>query len=317
MCRRIHRGGTDLEQHLDNLKTVGDLVRWGASRLKQAGMHFGHGTDNAADESRVLVFHALSLDFDIPEYFYQSRVTLTERDAVVSIIGRRIEEACPAAYLTGEAWFAGLRFEVTPDVLVPRSPIAELIVNGFTPWCQADGVSRALDIGTGSGCLAIAIAVHMGADVDAVDISPAAVSVAQRNVRLHELEQSVQIIHSDLYEALDENRKYDLIVSNPPYVSVRSMENLPREHTREPVVALTAGEDGLDTIHRILLRAADFLQADGVLVVEVGEGATALLDAYPGVPFEWAQFDNGGSGVFILERSTLEACRDLIANRSA
>ncbi len=280
-------------------------------------MHFGHGTDNASDESRVLVFHALSLDFNVPDYFYRSRVTLTERDAVVSLIGQRIETGRPAAYLTGEAWFAGLRFEVTPDVLVPRSPIAEMILTGFAPWCQASGIRRALDIGTGSGCLAIAMAAHLGADVDAVDISPAALDVAKNNVGLHDLEDSVHVFQSDVYAALGDEHQYDLIVSNPPYVSDRSMAKLPREYTYEPEIALAAGHDGLDTVHRILLNAADYLTADGLLVVEVGEGATALLDRYPDIPFEWADFEHGGSGVFVISRSALEECGDLIARRSA
>lgn len=316
MWPRILQGGTELAQQLDNLKTVGDLIRWGASRLKKARVHFGHGTDNAADESRVLVFHALALDFEVPKYFYRARVTTAERDTVVALIGRRIDEGCPAAYLTGEAWFAGLRFEVTPDVLVPRSPIAEMIFAGFAPWADPTQIHKALDLGTGSGCLAIAIATHLGAEVDAVDISPAAISVAQKNVEQHELEELVHVIESDLYEQLADDARYDLIVSNPPYVSAKSMARLPREYTHEPEVALASGPDGLDSVRQILQQAADHLAPDGLLVVEVGEGATALIDAYPDVPFEWVEFEHGGGGVFVLTRPVLETCRELFDQRA-
>jgi len=305
-----------VEHQTDNLQTVGDLVRWGASRLNAAGMHFGHGTDNAADEARLLVFHALSLDFEVPEYFYRSRVTPAEREAAIGLIHRRIEERCPAAYLTGEAWFAGLRFEVSPDVLVPRSPIAEMIANEFAPWCKPDSVKKALDIGTGSGCLAIAIATHLDVNVDAVDISPAALAVARRNVHAHDLQDRVELIESDLYAALGE-RKYDLIVSNPPYVSARSMASLPDEYAHEPSVALAAGDDGLGLIHGILNTALDYLRPHGVLVVEAGESAGAVVTAYPDVPFEWVEFEHGGGGVFVIRATDLSQCRSTIAGRCA
>lgn len=309
-------GSEDLEHLTDNLQTVGDLVRWGASCLKAAGLHFGHGTDNAADESRVLVFHALSLDFQVPEYFYDSRVTSQERNAVIKLIERRIDEGRPAAYLTGEAWFAGMRFEVTPHVLVPRSPIAEMILNGFEPWCRTENIKTVLDLGTGSGCIAIAIAAHMGAEVDAVDISPPAVRAAHRNVKLHGLEDLVHVSESDLYRSLPD-KKYDLIVSNPPYVSATSMQRLPDEYKHEPEIALAADEDGLSVIHRILRRAADYLQPAGVLVVEAGEAAGALVASYPDVPFDWVEFEHGGDGVFVLSSVDLARSRDLIAARCA
>lgn len=286
------------------MKTVGDLVRWGASQLNSAGAHFGHGTDNAADESRLLVFHALALDFQVPDYFYSARVTKQERDAVTALFARRIDESLPAAYLTGEAWFAGLKFAVTPDVLIPRSPIAELIACGFDPWCDPAALDCVLELGTGSGCIAIAIAHHLAAQVDAVEVSPAALAVAQRNVELHDIADSVRLIESDLYTALGD-KKYDLIVSNPPYVGASSMRSLPGEYQHEPELALAAGDDGLSVIHRIIQDAAKHLQPNGVLVVEAGESAAAVAEAYPALSLDWVEFENGGDGVFITGQREL------------
>ncbi|MBT8062446.1 MAG: 50S ribosomal protein L3 N(5)-glutamine methyltransferase [Gammaproteobacteria bacterium] len=294
---------------MDDLHTVGDLVRWGASQLNAAGVHFGHGTDNAADESRVLIFHALSLDYAVPDYFYQARVTAPERTAAVALIQQRIEQRCPAAYLTGEAWFAGLQFALNRDVLVPRSPIAELIAQQFEPWCRAGGVRTALELGTGSGCIAIAIAVHLGAQVDAVDLSAAALKVAKANIDRHDVAEQVQLFESDLFNAL-EPRRYDLIVSNPPYVGDAGMQALPPEYRHEPELALAAGADGLAIVHRILRQAGDFLQPDGLLVMEVGESAASLIAACPDVPFEWVHFEQGGDGVFILHQAELLALAD-------
>lgn len=295
-----------MKQDLDNtLLTVGDLVRWGASRLNGSGRHFGHGTDNAADESRVLVFHALALDFDVPEYFYGCRVTADERAAAVSLIEARIESGRPAAYLTGEAWFAGLRFEVSDAVLVPRSPIGELIADRFSAWFGPGQIHRALDIGTGSGCLACALAVYLGCTVDATDVSPAALEVASRNVRAHDLEGLVELHESDVYAALGE-RRYDLIVSNPPYVSAQSMAVLPDEYAHEPDIALRAGDDGLAIVERILSGAAAHLNTDGILVCEVGESAPALAGRHPSLPFEWVELQRGGDGVFVLRAGDLE-----------
>ena len=287
------------------LLTVGDIVRWGASRLNESGRHFGHGTDNAADESRVLVFHALALDFEAPAYFYQCRVTAAERAAAVALIESRIETGRPAAYLTGEAWFAGLRFEVDEAVLVPRSPIAELIGDGFSAWFGPQQIHRALDIGTGSGCIACALAAHLGCRVDATDISPAALEVARRNVRAHNLGELVELHESDVYSALGD-RRYDLIVSNPPYVSAASMAALPDEYAHEPDLALRGGADGLDILERILAGAAAHLSTGGILICEAGEAAPSLAERYPGVAFEWIDFERGGDGVFAARAQDLE-----------
>lgn len=288
------------------MKTVGDLVRWGASRLNEAGRHFGHGTDNAADEARVLVFHALSLGFDSPDYFYGCRVSAGERDRALALIDQRIERGCPAAYLTGEAWFAGLRFEVNESVMVPRSPIAEMIGNGFAPWCDMRDVRRVLDLGTGSGCIAIAIAAHFGVAVDAVDISTAALDVAARNVAAHNVEDRVTLFQSDLYQAVG-GQRYDLIVSNPPYVGAESMATLPDEYGYEPEMAFAAGDDGLDIVLRILTGARDHLEPHGVLVCEVGESAAALSQRCPALKLHWPEFEFGGDGVFVTTAADLQA----------
>ena len=287
------------------LLTVGDIVRWGASRLNESGRHFGHGTDNAADESRVLVFHALALDFEVPAYFYQCRVTAAERAAAVALIESRIETGRPAAYLTGEAWFAGLRFEVDDAVLVPRSPIAELIADGFSAWFGPQQIQRALDVGTGSGCIACALAAHIGCRVDATDISPAALEVARRNVRAHNLDELIELQESDVYQALG-GRRYDLIVSNPPYVSATSMAALPDEYGHEPDIALRAGANGLEILERLLAGAAAHLNPGGILICEAGEAAQALAERYPELPFEWIDFEHGGDGVFVLQAQDLE-----------
>lgn len=293
-----------VDADLQQLTTVGDLVRWGASRLNGAGRHFGHGTDNAADEARVLVFHALALDFDSPAYFYRARVTASEREQVIALLNKRAESGEPAAYLTGEAWFAGLRFSVDRSVLVPRSPIAELILRGFEPWVPDAGIQQALDIGTGSGCIAIALAAHMGCRVDATDISTQALSVAARNVAAHALQDRVQLIRSDVYSELG-GRRYDLIVSNPPYVPPSSYASLPDEYGYEPQQALLAEDDGLAVVTRVIRGAADHLQTGGLLVCEVGENATALLARFPALPFEWIEFEHGGDGVFVLREQDL------------
>lgn len=283
------------------LRTITDCIRWGASRFGEMGLHFGHGTDNALDEAAVLARHALHLPHDCPADYLQCRLTEDERQQVLTLMVRRIEERRPAAYLLGEAWFCGLSFYVDERVLIPRSPLGELIEQGFEPWLPADRIRRVLDIGTGSGCIGIACAFSIpGAEVDAVDVDTGALEVARRNVVDHRLTDRVTLIESDVFSAIPAGRRYDLIISNPPYVGAAEMAGLPLEYGHEPRHALAAGRDGLDIVRRILSGAADYLSDDGILVVEVGNTEVELRAAFPELPFIWLDFERGGDGVFLL-----------------
>lgn len=294
-----------MQQDTESLATVRDFVRWGASRFNEAGLFFGHGTDNALDEALTLVLHALHLSHGLPPAYLEASLTKSERAAVLALLQRRVTEKRPAAYLTHEAVFAGLDFYVNEHVLVPRSPIAELIENAFEPWIQPERVHRVLDLCAGSGCIAIACAYHFPeAIVDAADISEQALEVAGINVERHALTGRVQLIHSDLFAGLGDER-YDIIVTNPPYVSPEVMARLPQEYRHEPVLGLEAGDEGLDIVVRILKAACNHLEPDGIIVVEVGCSAEALEARYPQVPFLWLDFERGGEGVFLLAAEQL------------
>lgn len=290
---------------IDELGTVGDWVRWGCSQLGSHEVFFGHGTDNPADEARALVFAALTLDHAVPDYFYSAILTRVEREAVLELFRRRIEERTPVPYLTGEAWFAGLRFQVDPRVLIPRSPIAELIQSGFEPWLPASEPARVLDLCTGSGCIAIGCAyVFPEADIVASDLSQDALEVARDNVERHGLEERVTVIHSDLYAALDGER-FDLIVTNPPYVPASSMAALPDEYRHEPVSALEAADNGLALVRVIVEQAREHLTDDGVLICEVGESRDAAEALFAHLPISWVDFEHGGDGVFVISAADL------------
>ncbi len=283
----------------NRLSTILDLIRWGASRFRVEKLSFGHGTNNALDEAAALVLYALHLPYNIPDCYLDATLTDPERETVLTLLCKRIHERKPAAYLTNEALFAGLSFYVDERTLVPRSPIAELIENGFSPWCD-NSVQRILDIGTGSGCIAIACAYQFPyAQIDAIDTSLDALAVAKINVASHELENRVNLLESNLFAGLN-TQKYDLIISNPPYVSDSEWRGLPDEYLAEPKQGFHGGESGLDIVHRILNQAGDHLSEQGILVVEVGRSAETLQNAYPNVAFLWLDFERGGDGVFLL-----------------
>ena len=288
----------------DELRTIIDLIRYGASRFNAAGLTYGHGYDNALDEATQLVLHALHLPHDLPPAYGSARLTLAEKEDVLALFLRRIEERVPAAYLTGEAWFAGLSFKSDARALVPRSPIAELILSGFEPWLGGREVRRALDLCTGSGCIAIAMA-HYNPDwhVDGADISDEALALARENEsRL--LSTNTRFVKSDLFADL-QGEHYDLIVSNPPYVTDDETDALPQEYAHEPELGLRAGNDGLDIVLRILRDAPLHLTEDGLLVCEVGEAERALSALLPGLPLVWVEFKVGQMGVFVVERHDL------------
>ena len=285
--------------------TVGDLIESGARRLRRAHLAFGHGTDNARDEAAALVLHATGLSPLAGPRVFSRRVGAVCAAQARALIERRIRERVPAAYLTGRTWFAGLEMRVDPRVLIPRSPIAELIERRFSPWISAERTRRILDLGTGSGCIAIACAkAFPRALVDASDISREALEVACENVRRHRVGRRVRLVASDHFRGLA-RRRYDIIVSNPPYVSEREIKALPREYRHEPRHALAAGRDGLDSVRIIIAGAADHLAAGAILVVEVGDSERAVRRTYPDLPFTWLEFERGGGGVFLLTAEQL------------
>jgi ribosomal protein L3 glutamine methyltransferase len=292
-----------------SLDTVADFIRWGASRFNAAGLVFAHGTDNAVDEAAALVLHVLHLPHDVPAWLLAGRLTPDEKQAVVELLERRIRERKPAAYLTGRTWFAGLEILVDERVLVPRSPIAELIETGFAPWIDPQRISAVLDLCTGSGCIALACAVAFPRSViDAVDVSPDALDMAARNVEAQGAGGRVRLLRSDLFASLG-GRRYDLIVSNPPYLSERELAGLPPEFAHEPRLGLAAGRDGLAFVSRILAEVRRHLTDAGILVLEVGSAAESVTQAWPELPFIWPDFTRGGSGVLVLTAQDFDRAR--------
>jgi ribosomal protein L3 glutamine methyltransferase len=288
---------------------IAECIEQLARQLDEAGLCYGHGTDNARDEAAWLVLHVAGAPLDGSFDDWGRIVKDAELLEANRLARSRCESRLPLAYLLGVAWFAGLEFEVDENVLVPRSPLAELILDQYRPWVEPGRVGRILDMCTGSGCIAIASALYLpGSQVDAAEISTKALEVAQRNVERHQLTDRVTLIESDLFQSIPACH-YDLIVANPPYVPSQALEDLPAEYRAEPGLGLESGSDGLDAVLSILLDAPDFLGEDGVLVCEVGESEQRLAAALPGIPFLWLEFEHGGSGVFVLTKSQLQEAR--------
>ena len=296
------------DEAIDELVTIQDVVRWAVTEFNRAGLFFGHGTDNAWDEAVQLILPSLNLELQSNIMILQSRLTKRERQMLVELVVIRIEQRIPVPYLTNSAWFAGLEFYVDERTLVPRSPIAELIEAKFEPWVSTPP-KRILDLCTGSGCIAIACAYAFpDAEVDAVDLSEEALEVADINIQNHGVSQQVFPIQSDLFSGI-ENEKYDLIVSNPPYVDAEDMANLPDEYKHEPELGLACGHDGLDLVRDMLRQAGSMLNEEGVLFVEVGNSQVHLQAAYPEIPFQWIEFSIGGHGVFVLTKAQLDTIK--------
>lgn len=305
-----------VDEAVNELHTIQDMLRWSVSQFSAANIWYGHGTDNPWDEAVQLVLPSLYLPLDIPEEMRNARLTLSERTCIVERVMRRVNERIPVAYMTNKAWFCGHEFYVDERVLVPRSPIGELIASRFSGLINAP-VNHILDMCTGSGCIGIACAYAFPeAAVDIVDISPDALAVAELNISEHGLEQQVTPMRSDLFHDLPKIQ-YDIIVTNPPYVDAEDMSDLPGEYHFEPELGLAAGDDGLTLARRILACAPDFLTDEGVLICEVGNSMVHLIDQYPEVPFTWLEFDNGGDGVFMLTKAQLVACHDQFSQYKA
>lgn len=298
------------DEALTELHTIGDWLRFAVSRFQQAGLFYGHGTDNAWDDAVQLILPLLHLPQDCPPTIRDARLLPSERKLLLDALQQRVEQRLPTPYITHTAWFAGYEFYVDERVLIPRSPIAELIDNRFAPWLTIEP-TRIMDLCTGSGCIAIALAhAFPDAEVDALDISRDALDVADINIQNHGLEQQVIPIESDLFSALPAGDKYDLIVANPPYVDEEDMSDLPAEFLHEPELALASGFDGLDFTRRLLAQACDFLTDEGLLVVEVGNSQIHMEASFPELPLIWLELEKGGHGIFVISRNDLLPFRD-------
>lgn len=294
-----------LSEALAELRTLRDILRWGFTQFQRAALFYGHGTDNAWDEIIYLALAVLKLGSELNPLWLDAHLTIEERTQLLHTISQRINKRVPTAYLVHESWFAGLPFYVDSRVLIPRSPMAELIEQQFSPWVDPDKVESILDLGTGSACIAIACAYAFpDAKIDAVDYSEEALAVASINVKRHQLSEQVELIQSDAFENL-KGRRYDIIISNPPYVDADDFAQLPPEYRHEPAMALAAGSDGLDIVVRLLAQAKQHLQKGGVLIVEVGNSKAALIQRFPHLPFVWLAFERGDAEVFLLTQEQL------------
>ena len=287
--------------------TPREFIEFAERRFGEADLFYGHGTDNPHDEAVYLVLRALAMSFDVADSVLDSSLELEQQQFLQRLIERRINERIPVAYLINEAWFAGMPFFVDQRVLIPRSPLAELIESGVAPWIEEQEVNSVLDIGTGSGCIAIACALAFpAARVDATDVDDGVLQVAKTNIDNYGLSEHVHLYKSVTFRELPQ-RQYNLILSNPPYVSADEMLSLPAEYRHEPASALAAGTDGLAVVAEILREAGYYLAAHGVLIVEVGNSQDEVMKAFPNVPFTWLEFEHGGEGVFLLTAEELKS----------
>jgi len=296
--------------NIEKLTTLLDFMRWGASQFVQAELSYSHGLSSPLDESVYLVLRTLRLPVDTPEVYWNSKLTTSEIDSIITTFKQRVEEKIPSAYIMKEGWFSGLQFYVDERALIPRSPIAELVESQFTPWVNPDEVESILDLCTGCGCIGIACAYAFPqAEVDLSDLSEDALAVAKINIDRHDANNRINTYQSDLFGFLSSDKlgskQYDIIVSNPPYVDAEDMTGLADEFKHEPELALSSGNDGLDFTKKLLKQASNFLTDSGVLVVEVGNSQHQLAQMYPEVPFQWVDFERGGDGVFILTKQDL------------
>lgn len=297
-----------------DLKTIRDYIRIAVSRFNAANLYYGHGTDNAWDEALALVLHTLHLPHDINPEILGANLTTEEKNHLTEMIELRVDKRIPVPYLTHQAWFLGLPYYVDERVLIPRSPIAELIENHFLPWVDPDNIYEILDLCTGSSCIAIACAkAFPDAQVDASDISKDALAVAKINVLRHGVEDQVHLHESDLFASLP-HKKYNIIVSNPPYVSTQEMFDLPHEYHHEPELGLAAGTQGLDIALRILRESCDYLAPHGILILEVGNSEYALAENFPDVPFTWLEFERADGGVLMITAEQLNEHRNAFKN---
>jgi ribosomal protein L3 glutamine methyltransferase len=293
----------DYSSAAKELSSLRDFLRWTTSKFSEAGLFYGHGNEDAFNEAMQLILHSLYLPVtEFPELFIDCRLTTQEKQQIVELVKKRIEKRIPVPYLTKEAWFAQLPFFVDERVLIPRSPFAELIAEEFSPWLiEPDSVTNILDLCTGSACIAIACAYAFpDASVDAIDISSDAIDVANINIEKHNIGDRVTAIQSNLWQQCPD-KHYDIIVSNPPYVGMAEMQTLPAEYKHEPELALKAEDNGLAIVEQILLKAAEFLSPDGILIVEVGNSDEAVVEKWPETPFTWLEFEQGGHGLFMLD----------------
>lgn len=299
---------------VNELRTINDFIRWGVSEMNRNNVYFGHGFSSALDESVYACLTALSLPHSWPTSYFNTQLIEHERKAVFELLSLRIKSRLPMSYLTNEAWFCGLKFYVDERVLVPRSPIAELIQNQFEPWVDPASVNTILDLCTGSACIAIACQYAFPeAQVSASDLSKDALEVAMVNVKEHGLSDDLSLIESDCFDSIP-TQTFDLIVSNPPYVDEDDLASMPDEYGQEPAMGLGSGKDGLDLTYKILTQAVDYLSPHGVLIVEVGNSAMALVEQLPNVPFQWIEFEHGGDGVFYISAEDLKNAQTDITN---